>query len=134
MLRLTKAIRVIRDVNIKVPDTPKQQTIKVEFLVLDNKRLEELQAPLFLAAPERAEDESGDDFAARRAAHSKEVAKVPRNILREVITGWPDDAGIVDEEDKPIPFCPDALELLLSYEFAVSALIKSYRHLTNPKL
>jgi len=132
-VRIGKKMTVIREVGIKAPDDHKPQTIRVQFLILDNERLETLQEPLYRPSPERQDGETAEDFAKRVEAHSKAVAAIPRNILREAVVGWPDNADIQDENGNPIPYSDEAKELLLSYEFAVSGLMFTYRTLTNPK-
>lgn len=131
-MRLTREPRVVREVTLHTPYSAKPETIKVEFTILNNDRLKVLQDLMLSPPPEKRDDETMEAYGDRVKGHATEVAKIPANILREAIVGWPDDSGIVDDDGQPVPYSETAKSLLLSYEFAVIGLMKYYRQLTNP--
>jgi hypothetical protein len=74
----------------------------------------------------RAEGVSDADWLAVQTARARRLANSDAEFMKRVIIGWDADSGIEDEDGRPLPFSPAALDLVLDHPWFLAAAVQAY--------
>lgn len=134
-LKVASQIRVDRKVIVREPvagNAFRDQPIIVTFEVMTNSAEDELYKATFVE-PLRADFVNDGDYRIALQQHEVNQRSYGRQLLRQVVVGWPEKAGIEDASGNPLHFSPEALSDLLELPYAVTAIVKAYREAIEGK-
>lgn len=129
MFVLEKNPTYTRAVTIKVPiaegDGIERKKLKVTFSVMPSTEFNAL-LDAALSKPTRSEGMTDEQYGAALMDADRKARNFYLDHMREVVVGWPDDSGIVDQGGRPVPYSPEAKEVLLNIPYVLDGIKAHY--------
>ncbi len=81
--------------------------------------------------PVRADGQSDEAWALTQKAAFQRLARSDASFLKTVIVGWDEGSGIEDDDGRPLPYSPEAVDLLLDHDWFVTAAVQTYNRASS---